>query len=118
LTAIRFANPCAFRVGIATPGLAAGLAVASQAAWAAHLHLDAAPPRFKAIAFDYGFGMEQLHLPKEDILFAAFGGWDAAGAKAFGDPTFWVNRFNQPFEELDNVRTALPPIWTVCSVSC
>ncbi len=48
----------------------------------------------------YRLGMERLHLAKQDILFAAFGGWDAAGAKSFGYPTFWVNRFNQPFEEL------------------
>jgi 2-haloacid dehalogenase len=44
--------------------------------------------------------MERLHLAKQDILFAAFGGWDAAGAKAFGYPTMWVNRLNQPAEEL------------------
>jgi 2-haloacid dehalogenase len=48
----------------------------------------------------YQLGVNQLHLEKQDILFAAFGGWDAAGAKSFGYPTFWVNRFNQPFEEL------------------
>jgi 2-haloacid dehalogenase len=46
--------------------------------------------------------MERLHLSKREILFAAFGGWDAAGAKAFGYPTVWVNRFNQPAEELGN----------------
>jgi 2-haloacid dehalogenase len=48
----------------------------------------------------YRLGMERLRLPKQDILFAAFGGWDAAGAKAFGYPTVWVNRSNQPAEEL------------------
>ncbi len=48
----------------------------------------------------YELGMDRLHLEKQDILFVAFGGWDAAGAKAFGYPTFWVNRFNQPLEEL------------------
>ena len=48
----------------------------------------------------YRLAMERLHLPKREILFAAFGGWDAAGAKAFGYPTVWVNRFNQPAEEL------------------
>jgi len=37
---------------------------------------------------------------KRDIVFAAFGGWDAAGAKSFGYPTVWVNRLNQPLEEL------------------
>ena len=39
-------------------------------------------------------------LAKLEILVAAFGGWDAAGAKSFGYPTYWVNRFNQPVEEL------------------
>jgi 2-haloacid dehalogenase len=59
----------------------------------------------------YRLGMDRLHLSKPDILFAAFGGWDASGAKSFGYPTFWVNRFNQPFEELgirpDQTSTSL-----------
>jgi 2-haloacid dehalogenase len=48
----------------------------------------------------YELGMKRLDLRKQDIVFAAFGGWDAAGAKAFGYPTFWVNRFDLPAEEL------------------
>jgi 2-haloacid dehalogenase len=48
----------------------------------------------------YQLGMDHLRLEKQDIVFAAFGGWDAAGAKSFGYPTVWVNRFNQPAEEL------------------
>jgi 2-haloacid dehalogenase len=44
--------------------------------------------------------MEKLKLKKEDIVFAAFGGWDAYGAKSFGYTTYWVNRFNLPAEEL------------------
>jgi 2-haloacid dehalogenase len=48
----------------------------------------------------YQLGVDLLQVAKEDIVFAAFGGWDAAGAKAFGYPTVWVNRFNQPLEEL------------------
>ena len=48
----------------------------------------------------YQLGVDYLHLAKEDIVFAAFGGWDAAGAKLFGYPTVWVNRFNQPLEQL------------------
>jgi 2-haloacid dehalogenase len=48
----------------------------------------------------YRLGIEHLQLAREDILFAAFAGWDAAGAKAFGYPTVWVNRLNQPVEEL------------------
>lgn len=49
----------------------------------------------------YRLGMDRLGLAKDEILFAAFGGWDAAGAKSFGYTTYWVNRFNQPLEELD-----------------
>jgi len=48
----------------------------------------------------YALGMEHLHLKKEEIVFAAFGGWDAAGAKSFGYPTFWVNRLGLPVEQL------------------
>ena len=55
---------------------------------------------YKPEARAYRLGMDRLHLAKRDIVFAAFGGWDAAGAKSFGYPTFWVNRFSQPVEEL------------------
>jgi 2-haloacid dehalogenase len=33
-------------------------------------------------------------------VFAAFGGWDAYGAKNFGLPTYWVNRSGLPIEKL------------------
>jgi 2-haloacid dehalogenase len=62
---------------------------------------------FKPDPRAYRLGVDRLHLKKQEILFAAFGGWDAAGAKAFGFPTFWVNRFHQPVEEL-----GLPPDWS------
>lgn len=39
---------------------------------------------------------EAFHLAKHQIAFMAFGGWDFAGAKAFGYPTYWVNRLNEP----------------------
>lgn len=48
----------------------------------------------------YALGMKHLGLKKSDIVFAAFGGWDAYGAKSFGYPTYWVNRFNLPTENL------------------
>ena len=51
----------------------------------------------------YRLAVEHLGLDKQEIVFAAFGGWDAAGAKAFGYPTFWVNRFGQPVERLGNL---------------
>ena len=48
----------------------------------------------------YALGMERLGLTKGEVAFAAFGGWDAYGAKSFGYPTYWVNRFNLPAEKL------------------
>lgn len=55
---------------------------------------------FKPDPRAYQLGTTAFGLPKEQIVFAAFAGWDAAGAKAFGFPTFWVNRQNSPVEEL------------------
>lgn len=51
----------------------------------------------------YQMGIDAFGLPKEDILFAAFAGWDAAGARLFGYPTFWVNRMKQPAEQFGAV---------------
>jgi 2-haloacid dehalogenase len=39
----------------------------------------------------YAMAVKAFGLPPENILFAAFGSWDAAGAKAFGYPVFWFN---------------------------
>ena len=47
--------------------------------------------------------------PKKNVVFAAFAGWDAAGAKSFGYPTFWVNRANQPTEQLGVAPDATSP---------
>ena len=57
----------------------------------------------------YQIGIDALRLRREDILFVAFAGWDAAGAKSFGYPTFWLNRANQPPEELGVVADATGP---------
>jgi 2-haloacid dehalogenase len=48
----------------------------------------------------YGLGLDHLGLKKQDVVFAAFGAWDYYGAKTFGYPTYWVNRFHLPAEEL------------------
>lgn len=55
---------------------------------------------FKPDPRAYRLGMDTLGLPRDQIVFAAFAGWDAAGAKRFGYPTFWVNRMQVPPEEL------------------
>jgi 2-haloacid dehalogenase len=48
----------------------------------------------------YLLGTKSLKLRPEEILFVAFAGWDAAGAKLFGYPVFWVNRQKLPTERL------------------
>lgn len=48
----------------------------------------------------YQMGIDAFALPKENIAFAAFAGWDAAGAKWFGYPTVWVNRLGNSTEKL------------------
>ena len=57
----------------------------------------------------YQMGPDALHLPKTEIAFAAFGAWDAAGAKWFGYPTVWVNRGGVPAEELDAQPDVITP---------
>ena len=48
----------------------------------------------------YQLAMDGFRLRREEIAFVASAGWDAAGARSFGYPTFWVNRQNKPAEEL------------------
>lgn len=47
---------------------------------------------FKPDPRAYQLGPEVLGLKTPEIMFVAFAGWDAAGAKWFGYPTFWNNR--------------------------
>lgn len=72
----------------------------------AHLSTD----RVRAYKPDpraYQMAMDTFGLPRGEIVFSAFGGWDAAGAKSFGYPTFWVNRMSLPVEELGVVPDAI-----------
>lgn len=55
---------------------------------------------FKPDPRAYQLGVDVLAVKREEIAFAAFAGWDVAGAKWFGYPTFWVNRAGFPREEL------------------
>ncbi len=55
---------------------------------------------YKPAAAAYQLALETFALPREAILFVPFAGWDVAGAKWFGYPTFWVNRLGSPAEEL------------------
>jgi 2-haloacid dehalogenase len=55
---------------------------------------------FKPDPRAYEMATSFFSLRKAEIAFAAFGGWDAVGAKWFGYPTFWVNRAHAASEEL------------------
>jgi 2-haloacid dehalogenase len=46
----------------------------------------------------YQLAVDRLGLPVERIGFVSANGWDAAGAKAFGFTTFWINRLALPVE--------------------
>jgi 2-haloacid dehalogenase len=71
---------------------------------------------FKPDPRAYALGPSTLGLDRREIAFSAFGGWDAAGAKWFGYPTFWVNRLSVPREELapayDDTGTTLAELAT------
>jgi 2-haloacid dehalogenase len=71
---------------------------------------------YKPDARAYQMAIDAFGLKREEIAFVAFGGWDAAGAKAFGYPTFWVNRMSLPLEELgsapDGTSTTLHDLLT------
>lgn len=55
---------------------------------------------FKPHPRAYALGTAELDLQRDEITFAAFGGWDAAGAKWFGYRTFWLNRLHVEPETL------------------
>lgn len=55
---------------------------------------------FKPDPRAYAMAERAFQLPRAEIVFAAFGGWDAGGAKSFGLETFWVNRLGAAREEL------------------
>ena len=55
----------------------------------------------------YALGTEAFGLRRDEILFVAHAGWDAAGAKSFGYPTYWVNRAGLALEELGALPDAI-----------
>ena len=54
--------------------------------------------RFKPAPEAYAMALGAFGLPREQIGFVAFGGWDAVGATWFGYRTAWINRFGLPGE--------------------
>jgi len=65
-----------------------------------HLMSTDAVQQFKPAPRAYKMALDAFGLTRDGIVFAAFAGWDAAGAKWFGFPTVWVNRLDSPAEQL------------------
>jgi 2-haloacid dehalogenase len=63
--------------------------------------------RYKTDPAAYALGPTALGLPARQILFVSSNGWDAIGATWFGYTTLWVNRANQPLEQLDTEPTRI-----------
>jgi 2-haloacid dehalogenase len=59
----------------------------------------------------YQLAVDRLGLAPAEIGFVSSNGWDAAGAKAFGFTTFWINRDGVPTE-----RHAPPPDFVLGSL--
>jgi 2-haloacid dehalogenase len=56
--------------------------------------------KFKPAPKTYHMSERAFKMRASSMAFAAFAGWDAAGARWFGHPTVWVNRLSSPAEEL------------------
>ncbi|MEN9435427.1 MAG: hypothetical protein RIR09_82 [Pseudomonadota bacterium] len=63
--------------------------------------------KYKTHPAAYALGESTLGLPAGQILFVSSNGWDALGATWHGYQTLWVNRSNQPFEELGTPPTRI-----------
>lgn len=48
----------------------------------------------------YQLAVDFFGISKNEILFVSSNAWDIAGAKSFGFTVGWINRFNQPSEQL------------------
>lgn len=57
--------------------------------------------KYKTAPEAYRLGPDAFGCAPGDILFVSSNGWDVAGAAWFGYTAFWINRANQPVEELD-----------------
>ena len=55
----------------------------------------------------YAIATAGLEMPAEAVGFVSSNGWDAAGAKSFGFPAYWVNRANAPVERLGSPPDAI-----------
>lgn len=63
--------------------------------------------KYKTDPAAYALGLQATGLPARQIAFVSCNSWDALAATWYGYQTFWVNRYQLPFEELGT-----PPVYT------
>jgi len=56
--------------------------------------------QFKITPASYQLVLKHFPMPKDQVLFISCNAWDIIGANWFGFDTFWVNRYQLPFEEI------------------
>jgi 2-haloacid dehalogenase len=56
--------------------------------------------QFKITPASYQLVLKHFSVPKDRVLFISCNAWDIIGANWFGFDTFWVNRYQLPFEEI------------------
>jgi 2-haloacid dehalogenase len=61
--------------------------------------------QYKTSPKAYALGPAAMQLPASYILFVSSNAWDALAATWFGYQTFWINRMDLPYEELDTAPT-------------
>ena len=63
--------------------------------------------KYKTDPAAYALGLQATGLAARQIVFVSCNSWDALAATWYGYQTFWVNRYQLPFEELGT-----PPVYT------
>lgn len=56
--------------------------------------------QFKITPASYQLVLDHFPITKNEVLFVSCNAWDIIGANWFGFDTFWVNRYELPFEEI------------------
>jgi 2-haloacid dehalogenase len=99
----------AFLSNMTRPMLDAGIANSGLAGTFEHVLSTDAIRTYKPDPRAYQMAPDAFGLAPEAILFVAFAGWDAAGAKSFGFTTYWANRSDAGAEELGFAADAQGP---------
>ncbi len=56
--------------------------------------------QFKIMPASYQLVLNHFPIAKQEVLFVSCNAWDIIGANWFGFDTFWVNRYQLPFDEI------------------